>query len=59
MIIYKHTSKTSGKSYIGLTKGTIEKRLWEHLLKSLKGKNTHFHNAIRKYGIDDNYKLKS
>ena len=53
MIIYKHTSKTSGKSYIGLTQKTLEERLNGHINNSRKGSETNFHSAIRKYGIED------
>lgn len=52
-IIYKHTSKTSGKSYIGKTSKTIEKRLDEHTYSVGKGANSHFKNAIQKYGVED------
>lgn len=53
MLIYMHTSKTSGKSYIGFTSNTIEDRLKGHLKAVEKGYNLTFHNAIRKHGIDD------
>ena len=54
MIIYKATSKTSGKSYIGKTTNTLKQRIGEHNRKSIKSKHTnHFHNAIKKYGKDD------
>ena len=48
-----YTSKTSNKSYIGLTKFTVDKRLNEHLQSVKTFSNTHFHNAIRKYSIND------
>ncbi len=51
--IYKHTSKTSGKSYIGFTTTTTKKRFMSHLHRASKGSKTHFHNALRKYGKDD------
>jgi group I intron endonuclease len=54
MLIYKATSKTSGKSYIGKTTNTLKQRVGEHIRKSKKSKHTnHFHNAIKKYGKDD------
>ena len=53
MIVYKHTSNTSKKSYIGVTKKTINKRWEEHINKSKKSNNVHFYNAIRKYGVED------
>lgn len=54
-IIYKATSKTSGKIYIGQTTTSLNNRISNHKHKALYNidlKN-HFHNAIRKYGIDD------
>lgn len=53
MLIYKHTSKTSGKSYIGMTKHSMEDRFKRHCYEVQRGSNTHFHNAIRKYGKED------
>lgn len=53
MIIYKHTSKTSGKSYIGLTKFSLEERFDQHVNESNRGSSKHFHSAINKYGSDD------
>lgn len=51
--IYKHTFKATGKSYIGKTSHTIEQRLYKHLYSANNDSETHFHRAIRKYGIDD------
>jgi len=49
-IIYKHTNKINGKSYIGLTTHSMEERLKQHL----RNKNKHkFINAIKKYGIEN------
>lgn len=54
MIIYKATSKTSGKSYIGKTINSLSQRKNEHLRKVKFSNHTnHFHNAIKKYGKDD------
>lgn len=51
MVVYKATSKTSGKSYIGIT-NDFDRRRKQH--KSLaKNPKTHFHNAIKVYGFDD------
>lgn len=51
--IYKFTSKTSGKSYIGFSTNPI-KRWYTHKHLALKGKRTiPFYNAIVKYGWDD------
>jgi group I intron endonuclease len=52
MIIYKATSTTTGKSYIGQTRHNLDKRIYGHTKSSVRY-NTHFYNAIRKYGIDD------
>ena len=47
--VYKHTNKTDGKVYIGITGQSPEER-WRHG-KGYKS-NIHFHNAIIKYGWD-------
>lgn len=52
-LIYKHTSNESKKSYVGMTKYTMEKRWQGHLDKVNEGSQTHFHNAIRLYGKDN------
>lgn len=52
-LIYKHTSIRSGKSYIGQTCKTMERRWGQHLSDSLHGSNSHFHKAIRLYGKDN------
>lgn len=55
--IYKCTCVISGKSYVGLTTKTIEERKKEHLHSSYNPNDntykTHFHSAIRKYGIEN------
>ena len=48
--IYKITNKVNGKSYIGQTRYTVEFRWRQHIHKK---DNTYFHNAIRKYGIEN------
>lgn len=50
MIVYKYTSKTSGKCYIGQTCNTMEQRA-----NHGRGYVTcpHFYAAIQKYGWDD------
>ena len=48
--IYKITNKVNGKSYIGQTRYTIEFRWRQHQHKK---DNTHFHNAISKYGAEN------
>ena len=52
MLIYKATSKTTGKVYIGQTQSTLEERIRKHQVAS-ENKQYHFYNAIRKYGFDD------
>jgi len=54
MLIYKHTSKTTGKSYIGQTTRTMNERWNDHVhIAEKTNRNFMFHNAIRKYGEDD------
>ncbi len=53
MIIYKITSKTSGKSYIGKTKLTISGRFKQHISEAHNKCKLHFQKAINKYGEDD------
>lgn len=48
--IYKATSKTSGKSYIGMTMKTMRYRRNQHTSDRDTGV---FHRAIRKYGKED------
>jgi len=54
-VIYKHTSERSGKSYVGLTKRSMELRWKEHCRDASMGSDKHFHRAIRLYG-EDNWK---
>lgn len=54
MIVYKITNKINGKIYIGITKGSLDKRWRSHVGSAFKNSgNNHFHNAIRKYGEDN------
>lgn len=55
MIIYKVTNKVNGKVYIGQTRHSLETRKIRHLSCARNGYNTHFYQAIRKYG-EDNFK---
>lgn len=48
--IYKITNKVNNKSYIGQTRYTVEFRWRQHQHKK---DNTYFHNAIRKYGVEN------
>lgn len=52
MIIYKHTCKVTGKSYIGLTKYSMEFRLNGHITCARNGSPYKFHKAIAEYGIE-------
>jgi len=51
--IYSATNIVNGKSYIGQTVKTLGRRKTEHKLAAKNGSSTYFHNAIRKYGIDN------
>jgi len=53
-IVYKATSKTSGKSYIGQTRKGLKARKSSHFSAArMGGSCPHFHSAIRKYGEED------
>ena len=53
MYIYKFTHIDSGKSYVGQTIQNPNQRRLEHINDSkYTTKTYHFHNALRKYGID-------
>ena len=50
-IIYRVTNIITGKSYVGQTRQTLEKRWKQHLTDSKRKRfNYYFYNAIRKYG---------
>lgn len=53
-IVYKHTNKINGKSYIGITSRKPEDR-WGNNGRKYRGLNDSgcFYNAIRKYGWDN------
>lgn len=53
MHIYKFTHIATGRSYIGQTIQTPNQRRLEHIADSkYSTKEYHFHNALKKYGID-------
>jgi group I intron endonuclease len=53
MYIYKFTHIENGKCYIGQTIQDPNQRRLEHIADSrYTAKTYHFHNALRKYGID-------
>lgn len=51
--VYKITSKTTGKSYIGITRNSVKRRWQRHIANAKAEVKYHFYHAIRKYGIDD------
>lgn len=53
MIIYKVINIKNNKLYIGMTTKTLKYRKNTHLNSMKCGSNYIFHNAIRKYGIDN------
>uniref|UniRef100_A0A6M3K5S2 Putative endonuclease n=1 Tax=viral metagenome TaxID=1070528 RepID=A0A6M3K5S2_9ZZZZ len=57
MLIYKATNKINGKLYIGQTTGNLSQRKRNHKCESLRGSNSVFHRAIRKYEFE-NFKWK-
>jgi hypothetical protein len=53
-IVYMHTFKTTGKSYIGYTKFSISERLARHIKNAFTyGIDTHFYRALRRYGVEN------
>lgn len=53
MIIYKAVNRINGKMYVGQTKHTLDYRKYQHLEYARQGGDTHFCQAIRKYGEDN------
>ena len=53
MIIYKATNNLTGEIYIGQTSYSLANRKEGHRKSVDYGSTTHFHNALRKYGIDN------
>lgn len=54
--IYLVTNLINGKHYVGVTSQGVETRFKEHLWDAHKGSKTIFHNALRKYGVE-NFRL--
>lgn len=52
-IVYKATNKINDKSYIGLSKRDLETRIKEHHKAVRRGSKSHFHRALRKYGLEN------
>lgn len=53
MVIYKHTSKSTGKSYIGLTTKTMEERLKGHITQAEHNPQNGFHKLLREKGPEE------
>lgn len=53
MIIYMARNRINNKVYIGQTKRTLEERKYQHIGIALSGNGFRFHDAIRKYGVDN------
>jgi group I intron endonuclease len=51
MIIYKFTHVASKRVYIGKTSQPLNRRVQRHLRDAENGSPTHFHRALRHYGI--------
>lgn len=53
MIIYRAINKVNGKCYVGQTRHSLEERRTRHLHCAEEGVETHFYQAIRKYGSEN------
>lgn len=49
-LVYLLTNLANGKRYVGKTKGSLDKRWYNHLADVKKGSPYALHAAIRKYG---------
>lgn len=58
--IYVIINKINGKSYVGKTTGTVEKRFSEHIKDSKRKRyeNRPLYSAMNKYGVE-NFMVKS
>ncbi len=52
-VVYRAISKTSRKSYIGVTTRSLKSRRLSHLSRARNNEISYFYNAIRKYGEKD------
>ena len=53
MIVYCLENKINNKKYVGITTGSLENRLSQHLYESVGNRKKIIHKAIYKYGIDN------
>lgn len=53
MIIYKITNNTNGKSYIGQTSESLQRRFARHMGYQKDQNDTKFYRAVRKYGVEN------
>lgn len=52
MKVYCIENIKNSKKYVGITKGKIENRFKQHILKAKNGQKQHLHDAFNLYGID-------
>lgn len=52
-LVYIARNRINDKCYIGKTSSTLKKRIKGHLDKTRSGSKTYFHNAVRKWGLDN------
>lgn len=52
-MIYRVKNKINGKSYIGQTTMSLERRIKGHLKDAVKGSILYFHRSLKKYGIEN------
>jgi group I intron endonuclease len=52
-MIYKITNLIDGKTYIGMTSLSVEKRFERHCRNAKSGSDTYLYRAMRKHGIDN------
>ena len=52
-IVYLAVNKTNGKLYVGKTTKTLSNRIRGHIRASRSKKHWFFHDALRKYGLDN------
>lgn len=51
-LIYMHTNRTTGKSYVGFTRYSMERRWRIHMKAVTGGSQAAFHRSIVKHGRD-------